>query len=145
MFYWWITSHCLQRSGFMIRNYAFSRSRSDPSIQHTVDKPRITRTLSHPSDQPKSTAIEFYIPNNQIHNQAPTIFNSCQLMEQDNKPKVASRTTFKIYDPLRVVVGDFSRAPKRYYRTFWQSTARKLVRQSSERERKSLIDMLFIK
>ena len=123
-------------------NNAFSRSRSDPSIQHTVDKPCITRTLSHPSGQPKPTLIDFQIPNILNHNQAPTIFNSCQLMKQDDQPKVASRTTFKIFDPLRVV-DDFSRPPKRYYRTFWQSTARRLVRRCSKWDMRLLTAFLW--
>ena len=121
----------LQQSGFMqkvIRNKKFSQS--DPSIQHTIDKVHITRTLSQPSGQPKPSAIDFQISSDMIHKQTPTIFNPCELMNQDDKSKGLSRTTFKIVDPLSVS-GDFSRPPKRFFRTNWLCMTRKLVRKCS--------------
>ena len=110
---------------------SFSRSRSDPSKQHPVEKAHIIRTLSHPSYQPKPTAADFFSPVSCLYMQAPTMLKPCELMKQAKKPKEASRTTFKIVDPLRVV-GDFSRPPKRFFRTFWQSTAKKLLQKYRE-------------
>ena len=102
----------------------FTRSRSDPVIKVPLEKPQITRTPSHPPD--------FYIPVSKMHNQAPEIFRSCKLMKHDDKISAHTKTTFMMYDPLRVMDGDFSRPPKRFYRAFWKSVARKLVHKYRE-------------
>ena len=97
----------------------FTRSRSDPIVKISVEKPQITRTPSHPPG--------LYIPVSKMNNQAPEMFRPCKLMKHDDKISAHTKTTFTIYDPLRVMDGDFSRPPKRFYTAFWKSVATKLV------------------
>ena len=113
-----------------ICNTLFTRSSSDPILKVPVEKLKITRTPSHPSGRPG--ALDFYIPVIAMRNQAHAMFRPWKLMRlKDEKMSVHTKTAFTMYDPLRVVAGDFSRPPKRFYRTFWQSVARKLLRKYS--------------
>ena len=115
----------LKGSGLMqkvISNKSFSRS--DPSIYISVDKTPFGRTLS--SGHLKPAVADFYIPLNQMQPKGPSIFKSWELMKLNSTQNSVSKSKFMILDPLRVI-GDFSRPPKKFFRTFWRSTARKLV------------------
>jgi hypothetical protein len=101
-------------------------SKSAPTMQTLAEKNCFGRTLSLVTGQPKA---DLYIPINQKKAQSPAIFKSFELMKHHTKQHVDSKTTFLIYDPLRVVP-DFSRPPKKFYRLFWQSAARRIMKQS---------------
>ena len=108
----------------VIGNKAFSRS--EPSFQPSIEHGLFSRTLSHPSGNLKPTVADFFMPVNHIHPKAPAMFKSWELMTNGSSSRIISKETFCMYDPLRVV-GDFSWPPKKFFRTFWRSAARKLI------------------
>jgi hypothetical protein len=101
-------------------------SKSAPTLQIFAEKKTFGRTLSLATGQPKA---DLYIPINQHRTQDPTIFRPRELMTSQANAQAYSKSTFLIYDPLRVV-SDLSRPPKKFYRTFWQSAARRIMMHS---------------
>ena len=113
------------RAGFMHKvagNKLFTRSDTFLYKQHENES--FTRTFSVAPGTSKITKTDLYIPVNYIQPQVRAMFKSWEFMEKSCPP---SKETFK-YDPLRVV-SDFSHPPKRFYRTFWQSAARKILKK----------------
>jgi hypothetical protein len=120
-----MSSH-FQQSGFMQKlNGSKLFSKSAPTLQIVAEKKTFGRTLSLVTGQPK----DLYIPINQYRTQDPTIFKPFELMTSQANAQAYSKSTFLMYDPLRVV-SDLSRPPKRFYRTFWQSAARRIMMRS---------------